>query len=137
MALTIKHRGFNKWQVLDGETVTQDGLTKREAQAAAGLPVDPEPEKPAIEVKPGEPIPFEREGYELTEAERRREYERRLEIDLRNNSAPTENLFKAACHASFDQATAEHVWRQIEPVIKAGGEGIRREIKRNQRAAAA
>jgi len=146
MGLTIKHTGRGKYQVLDGETVVASGLDKVHAQAIAdGDAPAPKPEEPEAEPAEhapqsegsepaGDGIPDRDEnGLPLTEAQRRRIYEKRMETGRREENERFLAPYKAMVHRDFDEDTAAAVWRQIEPALQAGAEGVRRNLGRNMR----
>ncbi len=173
MALTIKHAGRGKYNVLDGETVVDSGLSKEDAEAMAGTS--------SADDRQPEPIPTHAEdGRELTEAERRRLFEQRLDEAVIHAPEVTEPLpeaegvvstiptrdadgrtlseierrrlyetrmnadrqvandralapYKAMVFKDFDEDAADAIWRQMEPILKAGAEGVRRNLGRNMR----
>lgn len=145
MALTPKHHGFGKWDLLDdGGNVVAGGLTRAEVFERAGVA---EPPMAAGRPQTGRPTPAEAQsvastggipthdaqGRPLTELQRRRLYEKQLEAGQKADGDRRLAPFRALCFALYDDDEANGLWRQIEPILLAGPEGLRREMRRNQR----
>lgn len=74
-----------------------------------------------------------KDGKPLTEDQRRRLYEKQLDRAYSQDADRRAAPFRALLFALYDEATAAVLWRQIEPLVKAGKEGVRREIGRNRK----
>ena len=90
--------------------------------------------KPADQTEPAvvsamySPIPAD-----LTELQRRRLYEKRLEADQKAELAAKSGPFRKLLFETYDEDTAQRLWMRIEPMLNAGKEGVRRNVGVNMR----
>ena len=92
--------------------------------------IEPAGETPlAVQARP--PIPVE-----WSAEKRRREYERRLNDDIRAEQAAKSGPFRKLLFETFDEDTAQRLWMKIEPMLNAGKEGVRRNVGSNMRSQA-
>ena len=82
----------------------------------------------AVIAAPRPPIPVD-----WPAERRRREYERRLDQDIKAEQAAKSGPFRRLLFETFDEDTALRLWMKIEPMLNAGKEGVRRNAGANIR----